>query len=71
MSGELKPVRVAKREPRRWLLAFTQNRSFELHVGGTVLAFGPHEAREVEAWIVEHPDFAQSPVRDLFVAREV
>lgn len=65
---ERKPV---PRKGGGYLLVFRHNRSFELHIGRDVYAFGPNEAREVPERVVKHPDFAESPVRELFNVREV
>ena len=54
---------------RRFVIRFQQNRSFELHVGGTVFLFAPNGTQEVPAWVVEHPDFKQ--VAGMFGVTEV
>ncbi len=69
-----KPEREQKpaiKKKGRYLLAFRHNRSFELHIGRDVYAFGPNQAMEVPERVVKHRDFAESPVRELFTVREV
>ena len=61
----------APRKAGKYLLIFRHNRSFELHIGRDVYAFGPNQAMEVPERVVKHPDFAESPVRELFNVREV
>ncbi len=48
-SGELKQ--------KRYRLSFQQNRTFELYVGGQMFRFPPGGAIDVDAWVIEHPDF--------------
>lgn len=50
-------------------LIFRQRRSFELYIGRNVYFFGPNEAKQVPADILEHPDFI--PVRKYFTIKGV
>lgn len=38
-------------------LVFKKNRSHDLHVGGSVYHFDPHEEKEVPASVLSHEDF--------------
>lgn len=38
-------------------LVFTQNRSYDLHVGNDVYLFGPYSSKSVPKSVLTHPDF--------------
>ena len=67
-SGEIKGERL-RQEPLEYNVLFTQNRTFELHVGGTIYIFPPHGVKRLPASVVEHPDFRQ--VAAYFAVTEV
>jgi len=57
-SGEMEPPRVRTKE-RTFRVMFTQNRTFELHVGGAIITFLPNGVQVLPASVVDHPDFKQ------------
>ena len=56
---------------KRYRLSFGQNRSFELHVGGTVYRFMPHGFQVVPGAVRWHSDFAGTDVEQFFNIQEV
>lgn len=59
-----KPVR------QKYRLSYQRNQRWELTIGGRIAAvFEPGEVKEVDAGVVEHPDFAA--FKELFTVQEV
>lgn len=59
---------VSKAESNREIeIVFKENRTFELHVGGSVIVFSPNGRQKVPQSIIDHKDFKS--VAHYFVIR--
>jgi deoxyribodipyrimidine photolyase-like uncharacterized protein len=58
-------------QARQYVATFTANRSFEAHVGGRVIAFGPYESVAVDEGTVSHSDFKAIVAAGLLQVKEV
>ena len=65
------PKRKAAKPKTSYLAQFTQNRRFELSVGGKIVdEFGPHEARPIGDDVRTHPDFLSLVAQGFFIIQE-
>jgi hypothetical protein len=59
------------RAKKKYLATFTANRSFEAHVGGEVISFGPYETVPLDEGTVSHSDFKAIVAAGLLQVKEV
>jgi hypothetical protein len=56
---------------KKYLATFTANRSFEAHVGGEVIPFGPYGSVQVDEDTANHSDFKAIVAAGLLQVKEV